>query len=230
MSAIRSTLPGGTRLAALIALAITACLFAWRANTLLHDGLADSEAQTFEQRQLTSLLEPVFGRNNVRLASNSVEDGSRRFLVMVNSASDDVVVDAPTFERMVTILEAAAGYDRATDSLHVQPFEFASGTTGGLHMIDLYELGAISLVGFLLLFTALTPSRGRQELPMPLRQDNDPPLATETRPPPQLRPALVPHKAANEDVGEQARQLARENPHETARILKAWMNQEGEER
>ena len=149
---------------------------------------------------------------------------------MVNSASDDVVVDAQTFERMVTILEAAAGYDRATDSLHVQPFEFASGTTGGLQTIDLFELGAISLVGFLLLFTALTSSRGRQELPMPLRQDNDPPLATETRQPPHLRPAMVPRAAANEDISEQARQLARENPRETARILKAWMTQEGDER
>ena len=57
MSAKRSIMPGGTRLAALIALAITACLFAWRANTLLTDGAPAADAQTFQPAAVVYELE-----------------------------------------------------------------------------------------------------------------------------------------------------------------------------
>lgn len=215
---------------ALIALAITACLFAWRANTLLHDELARPDAQTFEQRQLTSLLEPVFGANNVRVATHTGTQDARQFLVLVNSQSSALVIDRPAFERVVTILEASAGYNRGTDNLHIQPFAFAPGTAGGLKTIEFYELGALGLVSLMLVFMALSSSKqGRSDDRADALKSDQP--AVQLRPTSDiLRTPAPPSKPANEDDLGQARDLALGDPKATARIVRRWLAAEGADR
>lgn len=231
MSAKRSIMPGGTRLAALIALAITACLFAWRANTLLTDGAPATDAQTFQQRQLTSLLEPLFGTGNVRVASHTGSDGNRQFLVMINSEAQGIPVDRPVFERVVTILESSAGYDRAADSLHVQPFAFAPGTAGGFRTIELYELGALGLIGLLLAFLMLMPP-GRQDKAAPAtaaapRKSDQPEIQPASQ---VMRSAPQPGTPANEDEFALARNAAARDPKAAARLVRQWLSKDDEAR
>lgn len=221
MSANRSIMPGGTRLVALIALAMVACLFAWRANTLLKEGAAPADAQTFEQRQLTSLLEPVFGNNNVRVATHVGADGNRQFLVLINSDARGVPVDRPVFDRVVTILEATAGYDRAADSLHIQPFAFAPGTAGGFEPVELYELGAIGAIGLLVLLLVFGQPAQRSTVPEPRARRDDPmelPAASQV-----MRTAPDHGAPANEDEFDEARRVASHDPKAVAHIVRRWI-------
>ncbi|WP_018147975.1 hypothetical protein [Henriciella marina] len=222
MSANRSIMPGGTRLVALIALAIVACLFAWRANTLLKDGAAPADAQTFEQRQLTSLLEPVFGANNVRVAAHIGADGNRQFLVLINSDARGVPVDRPVFDRVVTILEATAGYDRAADSLHIQPFAFAPGISGGFETVELYELGALGGIGFLVLLLVFVQPARRGAAPERPTQRDEPPLELPAAS--QVMRTAPDHGApANEDDFDEARRMAAHDPKAVAHIVRRWI-------
>lgn len=227
MTAGRSIMPGGTRLVALIALAITACLFAWRANTLLSDGAPPPNAQTFEQRQLTSLLEPVFGAKNVRVAAHSGSDGNQQFLLLVNSTERSVPVDRAVFDRVVTILETTAGYDRAADSLHIQPFAFAPGTAGGLQTVEMYELGALGAVAVLILIFMLFPARTREEISDPFPRADGP---LELKPASKVMHAPAEHgEPANEDEFIDVKEAALRDPKAVARVVRGWLSSdEGE--
>jgi len=220
-------MPGGTRLVALIALAITACLFAWRANTLLSDGAPPPNAQTFEQRQLTSLLEPVFGAQNVRVATHTGSDGNQQFLLLVNSTERSVPVDRIVFDRVVTILETTAGYDRAADSLHIQPFAFAPGTAGGLQTVEMYELGALGAVAVLILIFMLFPARPRQETSDPFPRAEGP---LELKPASKVMHAPAEHgEPANEDEFIDVKEAALRDPKAVARVVRGWLSSdEGE--
>ncbi|MCZ4299306.1 hypothetical protein [Henriciella marina] len=220
-------MPGGTRLVALIALAITACLFAWRANTLLSDGAPSAEAQTFEQRQLTNLLEPVFGARNVRVATHTGSDGNQQFLLLVNSTERGVPVDRTVFDRVVTILETTAGYDRAADSLHIQPFAFAPGTAGGLQQVEMYELGALGAVALLILIYMLLPLRSRDEVTDPFPRAEAPlELKSASQ---MMRSPAEPAQAANEDEFIDVREAAMRDPKAIAQVVRGWLSSdEGE--
>lgn len=220
-------MPAGTRLAALIALVLVACLFAWRANALLKDDLPKPEAQTFEQRQLTSLLEPVFGANNVRVATSQSNAETREFLVLVNSGTEDFQIDRPTFDRVVTILEATAGYNRARDNLHIQPFAFAPGTAGGFETIELYELGALGVIGLLLGFLIVFPGPRPASLENP--QPQTPPENIPVRQSGDImRTVSPPATPANEDEFNEARALAVRDPHTAAQIVRRLLSSEGD--
>ena len=227
MTAGRSIMPGGTRLVALIAIAITACLFAWRANTLLSDGAPPPNSQTFEQRQLTSLLEPVFGAQNVRVATHTGSDGNQQFLLLVNSTERSVPVDRIVFDRVVTILETTAGYDRAADSLHIQPFAFAPGTAGGLRTVEMYELGALGAVAVLILIFMLFPARMREEASDPFPRADGP---LELKPASKVMHASAePGEPANEDEFIDVKEAALRDPKAVARVVRGWLSSdEGE--
>ena len=228
MSDRRTILPGGTRLAALAALALVACLFAWRANVLLKDDLASPQAQTFEQRQLTSLLEPVFGANNVRVATHAGSEDARQFLILVNSSADTFQIDRPTFDRVVTILEAAAGYNRARDNLHIQPFAFAPGTAGGLQTVDLYELGAIGAIDLLIGFLLVFPTARRSDHAEPINE-NTPENIPLKRSSDMLRNMAPLSTPANEDEFSAARELAARDPRAAAQIVRRLLSGEDDQ-
>lgn len=223
MSAQRSKLPGGTRLAALIALVLVACLFAWRANTFLNERSFEISAMSPQQVELTRLIEPVLGRDGVRISARANADGHQTFLIMVNAPDDRFHLDTEITNRISTILEAAAGYDETRDRLQIQPFSFAPGTAGSFQQAELVELGALLCLAALIGFVGFS---GTQPRPAP--------LAAPQRPAFDERPAIhavpVSHPAANEDSTSEARRLARENPKETASILRAWMTAEKEGR
>lgn len=217
MSAIKSNMPGGTRLAALIALAITACLFAWRANSFLIDHTSHRSDLSAEQLQLVNLIEPVLGKNAFRFASHMRDDGTQSFLLLVHARDAQFHLSPQTRQSVETILEAAAGYDASTDTLQIQPFVFTPAFAGGFTTVELAELGGLFLVGALICMLLIN-SRGQQTVQpaQPSRQPaNDAAV---------LRAVPMPQAGGREDSASEIQRIARENPRETARILKSWMN------
>ncbi|WP_143435450.1 hypothetical protein [Henriciella aquimarina] len=219
----KSRMPQGTQLAALLAFCLAACLLVWRGNTLLLDRPADPAATTPELARLTSLIEPVLGRDTVRMATHTAADGARTYLLLVDTGQASTELGAGTTARITTILEAAAGFDATRDRLDIQPFAFAPGTTGGLQQSGLIELGLLGAVCALLAGLLVFGRRAdkREEAPAAPRPErrgeNEPPI---------LRAVPMPERSEDEDSQTEARRLARDNPQETARILRTWMAEE----
>ncbi|MEM5518419.1 hypothetical protein WNY37_15795 [Henriciella sp. AS95] len=219
MSATKSNMPGGTRLALLAALAITACLFAWRSNSFLTDHRLDRSELTPAQAELTNLLEPVLGRGDVRVAIHQAADGGQSFLILVNRPKEAFAIDPQKYDQVSMILDAAAGYDASVDRLQIQPIVFASGLSGGFSAGQLIELGGLLVIGGLLAFLLLT-NRQEQPVAAPASPRVDLP-ANDT---PRLHAKQVPDLPANNDSAAEARRIARENPQETAKIIRSWIN------
>ncbi len=215
-------MPGGTRLAALMALTLVVCLVAWRANSFLTDTSAGNAAMSPQQVQLANLIEPVLGRDAVRVATRTDADGKQNFLIMVDAPENRFHLDAETTTRIETILDAAAGYDRTRDRLQIQPFSFAHGTTGGFQPVELVELCGLSVLGILIGYLGFF-SRPLPAATMPSTASSRP--AAEH--PPVLHAIPTSEHVANEDRTAEARRLALENPKETARVLKTWMTSQG---
>ena len=216
MSALKSNMPGGTRLATLIALAITACLLAWRANDFLTDHRLDRGEMTPAQAELTNLLEPVLGRGDVRVAIHQSADDSRSFLILVNRPGQSFAIAPQKAAQVEMILEAAAGYDASTDRLQIQPIVFASGLAGGFSTEQLIELAALLAIAGLL-GMLLISGRTRTE------ETGSSRIETPANDTPRLRAVPLPDHAPAQDAAAEARRIARENPKETARILRSWM-------
>lgn len=226
MSALKSNMPGGTRLAALIAFALAACLCAWRANEFLNAHAERSAAQTPEQRQLAALVEPVLGNRSIRVAGHTAADGARTVLILVDAPAGRFHLDTERTGRIEAILAAATGFDPARDSLQIQPFVFAEGTAGGFSQAELIELGALAGLALLIAFAGLTRTGAE-----PLATIAEP--AAPPRPGPQAespRPVLRAVPVADQDTRDsdtnEARRFARENPGATARILRDWIRQD----
>ena len=220
MSATQSNMPRGTRQAALIALCLAACLLAWRGTALLTERPAPSGSVS-ETTDLTPLLEPVLGTGNFRLGGHTGEDGTRHVLILVDTARAGDRLGSETRTRIETILAAATGFDPASDQLQIQPLAFAPGTTGALERRDLIELGALAAICALLAYLSLVPGRREPAAhPVPAAQPDRPREDV-----PQLRAVPVePDPTPSDDHGK-AQRLARENPQETARILRGWMSE-----
>lgn len=221
MSAFKSNMPGGTRLVALIALAITACLFAWRANSFLTDQDAQRVAHTPDQLNLARMVEPVLGRDNFRIAHHVREDGTQSFLLLVHAGDEKFHIPPETKARIETILEASAGYDSATDKLQIQPIVFAPGMASGFSTAELIELGGFLVLAVLI--GSLLFDRRAVALPQQPELKREP-----INQPQMLRAMPLSETAANEDLSAEAQRIARENPRETARILRSWMSAGGD--
>ena len=87
----KSNMPQGTRLAALLALCLAACLLAWRGNTLLTEDPSASVAATPELARVTSLLDPVLGRGTTRIAAHTYWLGDEQGAVQLECSATDVV-------------------------------------------------------------------------------------------------------------------------------------------
>ncbi|MGB3625574.1 MAG: hypothetical protein WA989_07095 [Henriciella sp.] len=216
MSANKSNMPGGTRLAALFALAITACLFAWRANSFLTDHASHRSDLSAEQSQLVSLIEPVLGKTAFRFARHERGDGTQSFLLLVDAADAQFHLAPQTRDRIETILAAAAGYEADADTLQIQPIAFATGLTGGFTPAELAELGGLLLLAGLIGFLLFTPRSHVTLQREPKRQPaNDAAM---------LRAVPLGEPVASQDSSTKAQRVARDNPRETAQILRNWMN------
>lgn len=218
MSASKSIMPRGTRLVAVIALALAVCLMAWRATTYLTDNHTTPDALPPAQAQLVSLLKPVLGEDSFRLAMREADNGVQTFLILLDGSK--ARLDPGTQNRLVTILETAAGYDATRDRLDIQNFAFAPGTAGDLTPAELTELGA--LAGLCLLLGWLAARRGEEVRERATgAQPSAPFQVPEDKP---LLRAVPLHDDEPEDTAiTEARKLARDNPGETARILRSWM-------
>lgn len=217
----KSNMPQGTRLAALLALCLAACLLAWRGNTLLIEDPSASVAATPELARVTSLLEPVLGRGTTRIVAHTAPDGARTWLILVDTPTARFDLDSETTGRISAILSAATGFDPARDSLQIQPFAFAPGTAGGLDQAALIELAILASLCALTGYFVLASTRTQQ----PAAPASAAPSAHRTGEPPVLRAVPMPDRTAPEDSRASAQRLARENPKETASILRSWMSE-----
>ena len=226
MSATKSNMPTGTRQAALIALCLAACLFAWRGNILLTgDTPGSSQAPLEAQSQtLHALLEPVLGRDAFRTAIHTGEDGHRTVLILVDAPADRFELTAGLRERIELILAAATGFDTERDSLQIQPFVFAESARSGLTQANLLELGGLGLITALLGFVVLASGERRVQPHQPAAHDavsqpvNLPSAPTRSMP----QESDTAHDASGE-----IQRLVREDPKRAARIIKNWMNDGG---
>lgn len=221
MSATKSIMPRGTRQAALIAFCLAACLLVWRGSSLLAQGEARSVAASSPQLEtLSTLIEPVLGRGNFRVASHYGDDGARSVLILVDTPKDKFSLGPEVRDRIETILAAATGFQPDRDRLQIQPFAFAPGTGVGISQIALLELGALGLVTGLLGFLAFAiPGAAPLQARAPANDD---------RTPDQTAPAVahmraVPLSSPIDDPTE-AQKLAQSDPKRTASILKSWLN------
>ena len=226
MSAFKSNMPSGTRQAALVALCLAACLLAWRGTSLLTSdpGTPAAAAVPADMQGLQALIEPVLGRNSMRIAAHTNEDGARSILILVDAPENQFHLASETSSRIETILSAATGFDPSRDRLQIQPFAFAPGTSGELSSVQLLELAALAGLTGLLGFLAFAPAAQAQA---PVQSQ---PQAREDRPaamqgaPLRALPLDTPAASHPDTPDHQARQLARDNPQRTASILKAWLH------
>lgn len=225
MSAPKSNMPSGTRQAALVAACLAACLLAWRGTTLLSapQTIPEATASASGLQDLHALIEPVLGRQAMRLATHEKEDGARSILILVDAPGSQFHISNEKTARIETILTAATGFDPSRDTLQIQAFAFAPGTAGGVSIAQLLELGALVILTGLLGFIALAPGQtaAGAARPEPARREE----ASAPSPGPHLR--AVPLEAtgpAQAEADDEAVQLARGNPKRTASIVKAWLN------
>lgn len=223
MSAPKSNMPRGTRQAALIAFALAACLLAWRGMTLLSSE-TPADAAAKGDPALHALLDPVLGKNSFRLASHTGDDGARSVLILVDAPEARFHLDTETSDRIETILSAATGFDSSRDSLQIQPFAFAPGTTGGLAQADMLELGAMVLLTGLLGFLAFAPAAAQ---PLPAQSGTPDPFPLPKAPVAPTHLRAVPDEASVPASQADAQRLASENPKQTAQIIRSWMNDGG---
>lgn len=226
MSAQKSNMPTGTRQAALVALCLAACLFAWRGNILLRgDAPVSAQAAASAQSQtLHALLEPVLGRDAFRTASHTDEDGRRTVLILVDTPDKSFELSAGLRERIEMILVAATGFDAERDSLQIQPFAFARGTRGGLSQAGLLELGGLGLITLLLGYVVLASGERRMQPHQPAANDA---VSAPVNLPSAPARTVHPERDTAHDTPGEIQRLVRDDPKRAARIIRNWMNDGG---
>lgn len=226
MSAQKSNMPTGTRQAALIALCLAACLFAWRGNILLTGETPRPPQATSpsQSQSLNALLEPVLGRDGFRTASHTDEEGRRTVLILVDAPGDRFELGTGLRERIEMILTAATGFDAERDTLQIQPFAFAESARSGFRQADLIELAGLGLITVLLGYIAFVSGERRIQPHQPAANDAvSPPVTLPSTP---VRTMPQESDTAQDATGEIQR-LVREDPKRAARIIKTWMNDGG---
>lgn len=210
----RSATPS-TQAVALCAFLLVMILAAWRAADLFTNPADDWVPASTLEASLMGVLEPVTGRENIRLSVT--EEGSARSVLILLSAR--VRDTAPTLERLARsalMLDPAEG-----DQLIIEQAAFARQARALPSASGWIELGLYGLLGVLLARIGLTatscrPAPARQPLPVTAHEDMDlPPRTVQSRSEAPAAPAA-------------AARLVRKDPARTASILRSWMRGEGD--
>lgn len=205
----------------LSALALAACLCLWRGSQIFTVDSSSLASGSPEETRLAGLLEPVAGTGKVRVSLRNGADGTAHYLVMLDRVPEE---GAELPARIEAVVAAVTGYDLAAgDTLSVQQFPFAAGTSARPEPAALIEMGALAILCALLAGALMT----RQESPV-----SQPVEAPRADPSP-VR--LSPVRAMDADMIDdeagpalrQAGQAASADPTGAAQVIRRWMNTSG---
>ena len=191
----------------------------WRASEVFTQPAERSAPISLEQEKLLHVIEPLAGTGNVRLTVHRTDAGARNFLVMIDTANSTA---RGTGKDVEAIFTKAAGFDAARgDTLTVQEFPFAEGASARPAPTDLAQLGIIGLLVFLLSWAAFAPvpSAGTPALVSRKKERR----SAQTASPRRTRPVPVDLSPEEGSRAAAAAKTARENPTETANVIRAWM-------
>lgn len=202
----------------LSAFALAACLCLWRGSQIFTADGVSLQSGSSEEVRLAGLLEPVAGSGKVRVSLRAGIDGSAHYLIMLDRAPEEGT-ELPA--RIEAVIAAAAGYDAAGgDTLSVQQFSFASGTSARPEPAALIEIGALAglcvLLAGVLMSGQTSPVSQPAEFP---RADTSPVRLSPVR--------AMPTDMIDEEAGpalRQAGQAASADPTGAARIVRRWMS------
>ena len=191
----------------------------WRGSEVFTQPAVSAAPISLEQEKLLHVIEPLAGAGNVRITVHRADAGARNFLVMLDTANSTA---RGIGENVEAILTKAAGFNAARgDTLTVQEFPFADGASARPAQSDLAQLGIIGLLVFLLSWAAFAPAPSAGSPALVSRKKERRPAQDQG----QSRQRLVPIDLTPPDGSSaaSAAQTARENPTQTAKIIRAWM-------
>lgn len=201
-----------TRLLALAAFILAAGLLSLRGYDLLAAPSAEPVGGAME-KELTYLLEPITGRDRIRVSVTG--HSPKTVLIMVDGefASDL----RPMRARIEPVLIASINFNPETDRLSLSQFPFARGAGRTLTPLQIAELTGLGLLSLMLLISLLTPTTTpRASTPAPAPRQPETPIA---------RAARTAPVAIEPDNGlRTATALAETKPNETANLVRSWMS------
>lgn len=214
----RSAMPS-TRVLALLAFVMAACLGGWRASESFTQPDTEWVPASAMEASLMGILEPLAGKGNIRLSITDNGGTGRTIFVLL---SEEAANAAPTIERVtqsVTMLEPAAG-----DQLVIEEAAFARGVPGRPSAETWTELGLFGGLCLLLAWIGLAP--GSEKPAAPVHSEARPPVPLKSVPVSESVTPQRPRRIAQAEP-ETAADIARKDPAKAASILRTWM--QGEE-
>jgi len=201
-----------TRLLALAAFILAAGLLSLRGYDLLAAPSAEPVGGAME-KELTYLLEPITGRDRIRVSVTG--HSPKTVLIMVDG---EIASDLrPMRARIEPVLIASINFNPETDRLSLSQFPFARGAGRTLTPLQIAELTGLGLLSLMLLISLLTPTTTpRASTPAPAPRQPETPIA---------RAARTAPVAIEPDNGlRTATALAETKPNETANLVRSWMS------
>lgn len=201
-----------TRLLALAAFILAAGLLSLRGYDLLAAPSAEPVGGATE-KELTYLLEPITGRDRIRVSVTG--HSPKTVLIMVDG---EIASDLrPMRARIEPVLIASINFNPETDRLSLSQFPFARGASRTLTPLQIAELTGLGLLSLMLLISLLTPTTTpRASTPAPAPRQPETPIA---------RAARTAPVAIEPDNGlRTATALAETKPNETANLVRSWMS------
>lgn len=201
-----------TRLLALAAFILAAGLLSLRGYDLLAAPSAEPVGGAME-KELTYLLEPITGRDRIRVSVTG--HSPKTVLIMVDG---EIASDLrPMRARIEPVLIASINFNPETDRLSLSQFPFARGAGRTLTPLQIAELTGLGLLSLMLLISLLTPTTtSHASVPAPAPRQPETPIA---------RAARTAPVAIEPDNGlRTATALAETKPNETANLVRSWMS------
>ncbi len=191
-----------TRILALAVLIMAAGLFSVRAFSVFTKEAPQIQSSNLVEQKVTTLLAPLVGDGNVRLAIRPLQNGQTSFFLMIKEtvAFDQVEVE--------TVLQAAAGYKPGTDQLTIMQTPFKT-MRAAPSAIDVAELSGLGLLLAFLVFIL----RPQSVEPKPLRP----------QPAAQLSKEVLHTQAEPEPDFSEAAKLATSSPQQAANLIRTWI-------
>lgn len=202
-----------TRLLALAAFILAAGLLSLRGYDLLAAPSAEPVGGAME-KELTYLLEPITGRDRIRVSVTG--HSPKTVLIMVDG---EIASDLrPMRARIEPVLIASINFNPETDRLSLSQFPFARGAGRTLTPLQIAELTGLGLLSLMLLISLLTPTTApHASAPAPRQPES--PIARAARTTPVAPVAIEP-----DDGLRTATALAETKPNETANLVRSWMS------
>lgn len=201
-----------TRLLALAALFVAAGLLALRAYDVFGSVTSEPVGSPIE-RELTYLLEPITGRDRVRVSVS--EEQPRQVLIMVDG---DMASDMRLLRtRVEDILTASIAFDADSDTLKLSQFPFARGVGPALTPLQIAELSGLGLLTLALLGMLLGSNGNR----VPGQIEREPIDAAPAPLRVQKQSIAI---ASSDDELRSASRLAETKPNETASLVRGWLS------